>query len=441
MPPPNITGALHMGHAMFTTLQDILIRYKRMTGHNTLWLPGCDHAGLATQEKLEQEMSSEGLDHHDGEIFDRFAAHYTDRLKHRITDQIRRTGASCDWSRYRFTLDKPYSKAVQKAFEICRERDMLFEQDDNLYLDMNDLAARLLSEIDAGRLKIIPAHEEKTLRHFLENIEPWCISRQIRWGHAIPDSADVLDTWFSSSLWPFAALGWPDRTDDLKTFYPAALIETADDILFFWCARMLMMGLLIMDELPFDTIYLHGIIRDKFGRKMSKSLGNGIDPIEIIDRFGCDSMRFALAENATPATDMRLYDEKFQAGKAMRTKLWNAAKFTLPHYRIGEITHPDDLEFIRKIKERISAIAGHLDDMSFHLASGEARKLLFDDFCSGFIEIAKERLYAGDHSAACGLSKGLDMMLRGLHPFMPFITEEIRGQYSDVMLIGDKFFS
>ena len=430
MPPPNITGALHCGHAMFTTLQDILIRYHRMRGRNTLWLPGTDHAGLATQEKLDAEMIALGLDPM-GSDFDAFAADYKLRIGGTITEQLRRTGASCDWSRYRFTLDDQYSRAVEAAFEKCREHDMLYREGDDWYLDRRSLAGRLLMEIDSGNLRIIPEYGEKTMRHFLDNIEPWCISRQIRWGHRLPIEGEtaVLDTWFSSALWPFATLGWPDDTPDLRTFYPAALIETGDDILFFWCARMLMMGLFLTDRLPFNTIFLHGLIRDKDGHKMSKSLGNGIDPLEIIDQYGCDAMRFALTESSTPGQDINLRDEKLQAGKAMQIKLWNIAKFTLPLMsREGEISDPQDIELMARINDRQDQIAQHIESMEFHLAAFQARAMLFDDFSSWYIEIAKNRLYAGDESAKYALGKGLINILHILHPIMPFVTEEIAGR-------------
>ncbi len=420
-----------MGHAMFTTLQDILIRYHRMTGHNTLWLPGTDHAGLATQEKLDAEMRAEGLDPN-GPEFPAYAEAYKQRLGGSITEQLRRTGASCDWSRYRFTLDEQYSRAVEHAFSICQDRGMLYREGEDWYLDMRDLATRLLAEIDAGNLRIIPEYGEKTLRHFLDNIEPWCISRQIRWGHRIPIEGEtaVLDTWFSSALWPFATLGWPEQTEDLATFYPAALIETGDDILFFWCARMLMMGLLLTDRLAFSTIYLHGLIRDKDGRKFSKTLGNGIDPLKIIDQYGCDGMRMALTEAATPGQDMLLQDDKLQAGKALRIKLWNAAKFSLPLMcEEGEITHPDDLEICARMAQARDSIGEHITAYEFHLAAGEARKALYDDLCGWYIEAAKDRLYEGDPSAKAALYRAFDQLLRFMHPFMPFVTEEIAGHY------------
>lgn len=424
-----------MGHAMFATLQDILTRYHRMAGFNTLWLPGCDHAGLATQQKLDEEMLAQGLDPN-GPEFDAFAAQYRANLEGTIQDQLRRTGASCDWSRERFTLDDNYTRAVNRAYEICKRKGMLYANEKDLYLDMTGLAERLLGEIDAGNLRIEPTYATKTLKHFLENIEPWCISRQIRWGHPIPDRDDVFDTWFSSALWPFATLGWPDKTEDLETFYPAALIETADDILFFWCARMLMMGLLIMDKLPFSTIYLHGIIRDANGEKMSKSLGNGIDPLDIMDQYGCDGMRFALAEGATPAQDMSLKEEKLQAGRAAAQKLWSIARFALPRAEKGEITHEADLEMISKLKDARMDIGGFLEDLSIHQAAQRLREFMFEDISSEYIGNHHKRIHEGCPSgrAACWIL--MDELLRIAHPFMPYCTEAAFSEWAGEQLIG-----
>lgn len=438
MPPPNITGKLHMGHAMFATLQDILIRHHRMKGCDTLWLPGCDHAGLATQAKLDEAMRSEGLDP-EGPEFDAYAARYREELEGTIQDQLRRTGASCDWSRERFTLDPAYTKAIDEAYRICRERGMTYEEGADLYLDMSGLAARLLGEIDNGNLRIEPAHATKTLRHFLENIEPWCISRQIRWGHPIPGRSDTFDTWFSSALWPFATLGWPERTDDLERYFPAALIETADDILFFWCARMLMMGLLIMDELPFRTIYLHGIIRDGEGRKMSKSLGNGIDPLEIIEKYGCDGMRFALAEGATPGQDMALQDEKLQAGRAAAQKLWSIARFTLPRAEDGEITHEADIAIMETIEEARRRIAEDIERLSIHGAARRLRELLFDDISSGWIGENHARIHEGCPSGRATCHALTEAMLKISHPFMPYCTEDIHSRWRGGMLISKRY--
>lgn len=439
MPPPNITGKLHMGHAMFSTLQDILIRHNRMKGKNTLWQAGFDHAGLATQKKLDEEMTNLGLDLE--KDFHWFSNEYKNNLKNTIENQLRRTGASCDWSRSRFTLDDDYSKSVKHAFSICEEKGMLYKDNDNWYLDMEDLANRLLSSMDAGELTIQPASEEKVLRHYLNNIEPWCISRQIKWGHPIPMEGedDVLDTWFSSALWPFAILGWPDKTNDINTFYPAAIIETADDILFFWCARMLMMGLLLTDRLPFNTIYLHGIIRDKNGDKMSKSLNNGVDPIDLIESYGCDGMRMGIVSGSVAGQDTKLNTQKLQSGKATAHKLWSIARFSLPLLEAGEITNPIDISTIKHLKRRIGGIHKNIDDLEFHTACHNLREILFDDISSGYISNNHSRLVGGDKSGSATLDEILTLILKASHPFMPFTSEEIWGRIHDDMLIDQKY--
>lgn len=454
-----------MGHALFATLQDITTRYQRMTGRPTLWLPGTDHAGLATQAKLETAMIEEGLDPY-GKEFDSFSENYKKHLKSTITGQLRRCGASCDWDRETFTLDEGYSRAVTEAMRRCHDAGMLYWEDSQWWLDMRTLASRLLGHIDAGDIKIIPSGKEGTLRNFLNKIEPWCISRQIRWGHKLPiwkNGDDViisdtcpqegynqeegcLDTWFSSALWPFATLGWPNDTEDMRKFYPASMIETADDILFFWCARMMMMGLLLTDKLPFKSIFLHGLIRDENGVKMSKSEGNGIDPLDIIDQYGCDAMRISLAESATPGQDMRIWDEKFKAGKSVSTKLWNASKYTLSHW--NKMGSPDitearstnniDLEMINRTNKARNDITKELETLRYHEAAQRLRNFIFDDFCSWYIEQTKSRLYdERDMEALSTLMWSLDRMLRMAHPFMPFITERIRQAYSSIPLISD----
>lgn len=441
MPPPNITGRLHMGHALFSTIQDAMIRHARMSGRDALWLPGVDHAGMATQAKLDAEMIEAGLDPA-GPEFENFSARYRSRLGSEIEDQLRRTGASCDWSRRRYTMDDAYSRSVETAFGICRERGMLYRENGDWYLRMDDLAARLLREIDAGNLTIRPASGEAVLREFLTNIEPWCISRNIRWGHRIPIEGEtaVLDTWFSSALWPFATLGWPDDTADMRRYYPASLIETGDDILFFWCARMLMMGLLLTDRLAFDTILLHGIVRDEQGRKMSKSLGNGIDPLDLIREHGCDAVRMSLLEGSAPDQDIRIRKDRLQAGRGFMTKMWNVARFALPRMEEGHaIDHPDDLEIIARAAIARDEIGRGITSFETHLAAAAARRFLFDDLSSWWIERSKERIFASDPSAASCLHAIMDSLLRMAHPLTPFVTEEIRSYTGGPPLITSRW--
>jgi valyl-tRNA synthetase len=456
-----------MGHALFATLQDISIRFQRQQGRAALWLPGTDHAGLATQEKLDKLMLEQGLDPN-GPEFDSFAEAYKKNLGGEINQQLRRTGASCDWSRYTFTLDEHYSKAVTTALQKCQDAGLLYKEDGQWYLDMSPLASKLIKHMDSGEISIIPEAGANTLRNgFLESIRPWCISRQIRWGHRIPiwtfeDGTHIisdtpiegaiqeegcLDTWFSSALWPFATLGWPDETEDLKRFYPAAMIETADDIIFFWCARMLMMGELLTGQLPFKTIFLHGLIRDAEGRKFSKSLDNGIDPLEIIDQYGCDAMRFALAEQTRPGIDMPLRDEYFISARNLRTKLWNASKYTLNHAErmasSGWCAKPledDDKRLLELLRASMKQTSEHLQALRYSDAAIEAKKALYDTLCGWYLEATKNRLYdQNDHAALATLKEGLRLCLMMLHPFMPFVTEHIWKHFNAFPLITSKW--
>lgn len=432
-----------MGHALFATLQDTTVRFQRMRGRDTLWLPGTDHAGLATQAKIDELMIAQGLDPK-GPDFHEFAADYKASLQGEILQQLRRCGASPDWSRETFTLDDHYSKAVQEAWRRCQEANLTYEQDGDLFIDMKGMAQALLDRLDAGELKITPSGGMGTLRNFLDNIEPWNVGRRIRWGHEIPGHDMVFDTWFSSALWPFASLGWPEQTPDLQRYYPAQQIETADDILFFWCARMLMMGLFLTGEMPFREIWLHGLIRDEQGRKFSKSLGNGIDPLEIIDQYGCDGMRFALLEDTTPGQDMRLWDDKFQAGRALTVKLWNTAKFALGSWRfmgrpqINEPTsnHDEDLSLLTALKKTQQGVTEALEDQRYREAASTIRRFLFDDLSSHWITNNKDRLYKdNDMEALNTLMFTLDSLILLSHPLIPFITERIREAYSDEPLI------
>jgi valyl-tRNA synthetase len=468
MPPPNITGQLHMGHALFITLQDTLIRFHRMRGANALWIPGTDHAGIATQEKIIEELGKRGIDA-TRDNFLSFAAQWKDQYQGRITTQLTRLGASCDWQRERFTLDKQYSASVIEAFNRIAEKGLIYRDKNQWWLDTRQLAERALAALDSGELTIMPDDGAKTYRHYLRNIEPWCLSRQIWWGHQIPawhdadgnwfiarsfedacekaghdrltQDEDVLDTWFSSSLWPFAIHGWPQNTEDLARYYPATLIETADDILFFWCARMIMMGLCLTDQLPFRTIYLHGIIRDKFGRKMSKSLGNGIDPLEISQKFGTDALRFALLENSIAGQDMKLGDDKFSSAKRFTTKLWNAARFCLLNTEaIAELRpseHPDDLRILSLLEQHRQEMIEHLEGYNFHQAARTLRIAIKDEFCDWWIEAAKQRLREGDGAAGWTAIEGLRRILRLAHPFLPFTTEAIWSEISDTQLISE----
>ena len=655
IPPPNVTGELHLGHAMFVSMEDLMIRYHRMKGIPTLWVPGTDHAGIATQLQVEKMLGREGTTRE--EIGREKFLERTWEWKHKygslITNQIRRLGASCDWTRERFTLDEGLSKAVREAFVRLYEKGMIYrgprlinwspglktavsdleveyaeEQgklyhfkymladgsgeylpvattrpetilgdtavavhpDDDRYKkfvgkmvlvpilnreipvvadeyverefgtgalkvtpghDPNDyaigerhhlpiisildkaakvnenggpyagldrfearkrlwedmrihklvikeephvhmvprsqrggeivepmistqwfvkiqpLADAALGAVKDGRIKIVPDHFEKVYYNWLENIQDWCISRQLWWGHRIPvwhcakcggetvtredpthcqhcggtnieQDADVLDTWFSSGLWPFSTLGWPDKTPDVGYFYPTSMMETGYDILFFWVARMIMMGMEFTGQPPFHTVYLHGLIRDEHGRKMSKSYGNVIDPLGVMDEMGTDALRFTLLVGSTPGKDMNLSIKKVEANRNFTNKIWNAGRFVLnaiqnaPPTAEGGPKYSTADAWIWARQKQLRKSVHYL--FSTH-QYGEAGRQIYDFFWSEFadwyLEIAKLQLAEGGDRAfytADVLVSVLDTCLRLLHPFTPFITEELWGR-------------
>lgn len=656
MPPPNITGQLHLGHALDNTLQDILTRWKRMQGYNTLWLPGTDHASIATEVKVVDKIREEGKEKEDlgREGFLEKAWEWKEEYGGRITDQLRKMGSSCDWSRESFTMDEKRSKAVREVFIELYEKGLIYqgdyivnwcpdchttlsdieveheEHDGRLYhlkypvknsddyvivattrpeTMLGDTAVavhpdderyqeligkRVIlplmnreipiiadeyvdSEFGTGMVKVTPAHDpndfemgrrhdlplikvidedarmtenageyagldryecrkkvikdlenlgllEKIEEHehsvgqcyrcdtvieplvskqwfvkmkplaepaikavkegdvrfvperfskvylnWMENIQDWCISRQLWWGHRIPvwycqdcgeitvskeekvDSCpvcgstnikqdeDVLDTWFSSALWPFSTLGWPDMTEDLKYFYPTDVLVTGRDIIFFWVARMIFMSLEFMDEAPFSDVYIHGLIRDAQGRKMSKSLGNGVDPLEVIEKFGADALRFTLITGNTPGNDMRFREERLEASRNFANKIWNASRFILMNIEDfdSEKVDPTELKYTladKWIFSRLNRVTGEIERAFSNYNFGEAGKLLYDfiwsEFCDWYIELMKPRLYQDEDITAkrtvqyTGVTV-LEKILRLLHPVMPFITEEI----------------
>lgn len=651
IPPPNITGQLHMGHAMDNTMQDALIRWRRMQGFCTLWLPGTDHASIATEAKIVEAMKAEGVTKQDigREAFLERAWRWKEQYGGRIIEQLKKMGSSCDWQRERFTLDEGCSKAVKEVFVRLYEKGYIYrgeriinwcphchtsisdaeveyeEKEGNFYhlryplsdgsgflelattrpeTMLGDTAVAVHPEDEryrhlvgktvilplvnkeipiiadeyvemdfgTGVVKITPAHDpndfevglrhdlpvvnvmtddavindeggvyagldryearkrivhdleqkgllvkiephhhnvgscyrcstvveprvslqwfvkmqplaepaieavknketvfvperfEKIYFHWMENIKDWCISRQLWWGHRIPafycrdcgelivtreDSVtscprcgskkveqdpDTLDTWFSSALWPFSTLGWPEETEDLKYFYPTNTLVTGYDIIFFWVARMIFSGVEQMGRSPFDTVLIHGIIRDALGRKMSKSLGNGIDPLDLIEEFGADALRFTLVTGNTPGNDMRFSDEKVKASRNFANKIWNAARFVLMNLKEGEdyLGLPEDLGFedkwvIGKYNTLVKEVNDNLEKFELGLASSKLYAFLWDVFCDWYIELAKARL--SDPQEANGAARVLVYILSGtmklLHPFMPFITEEI----------------
>lgn len=652
IPPPNVTGQLHMGHALDNTLQDILVRFHRMLGDNTLWMPGTDHAGIATQAKVEEALAKEeGKSRYDlgrDAFIDRVWI-WKEQFGSRIVNQLKSLGASCDWQRERFTMDSGCSKAVREVFVSLYDKGLIYRGDrivnwcprcntalsdievehedkpghlwhirysvensdeslviattrpetmlgdtavavhpederyghlvgKNLLLPLTDRKIPIIADeyvdpaFGTGAVKVTPAHDpndfEMGQRHdlpslvimnndgtmadntgkyasmeryvcrkavvadleaqgylvkvadhdhavghcqrchtvveplvskqwyvkmeplakpaieavqdgrtvfvperftkiymnWLENIRDWCISRQLWWGHRIPawycescgetsvsredltvcphcggkveQDPDVLDTWFSSALWPFSTMGWPDETPELKKFYPTSVLVTGYDIIFFWVARMMMMGLEFRQEVPFKHVFIHGLVRDSQGRKMSKSLGNGIDPLEVVEKFGADTLRFMLITGNTPGNDMRFYWERVESSRNFANKIWNASRFALMNLTdFDETFKPTEYTLADSwIMSRFASTARQVTANLEKFELGEAARLLYEfiwnEFCDWYIELAKSRLYDKENrearqTAQYVLHFVLANTMKLLHPFMPFITEEI----------------
>lgn len=652
IPPPNITGQLHMGHAMDETLQDILIRWRRMQGYSALWLPGTDHASIATEAKIVEAMRQEGLTKEDlgREKFLERAWAWKEKYGGRIVEQLKKLGSSCDWGRERFTMDEGCNKAVREVFVRLYNKGLIYrgeriinwcphcktsisdaevefaEKDGNFwhirypfkdgsgYLELattrpetmlgdtavavhpddpryKDIVGKMLilplvgreipviadtyveQDFGTGVVKITPAHDpndfEVGLRHnleiinvmnddgsinenggkfagmpglearkqivkeleeqgflvriepikhnvgscyrchtvveprvskqwfvkmeplakpaiecvrdgrvrfipermekiyfnWMENIKDWCISRQLWWGHRIPawycedcgetivamdaphtcpkcgseklhQDEDTLDTWFSSALWPFSTLGWPDQTEDLKYFYPTDTLVTGYDIIFFWVARMIFSGMEHMGEPPFKTVFIHGLIRDAQGRKMSKSLGNGIDPLEVIAQYGADALRFTLVTGNSPGNDLRFSQEKVEASRNFANKIWNASRFILMNIdghdvpnQLPEKLALEDKWIVNQFNQVVKEVTDNLEHFEIGIAVQKLYDFLWDELCDWYIEIAKIRLQSSDESAAQAARQVLVWVMTGtlqlLHPFMPYITEEI----------------
>ena len=653
MPPPNVTGQLHMGHAMDATLQDTLIRFKRMQGCNALWIPGVDHAGIATQIKVEEELRKEGLTRYDlgREKFLERVWDWKHKYGNRIVEQQKKLGASCDWDRARFTMDEGCSKAVREVFVSLYEKGLIYKGsriinwcphcvtalsdaeveyvdkpghlwhirypladgsgdvvvattrpetmlgdtgvcvnpnderykaivgktvilplvnkeipivaddyaemefgtgcvkmtpahdpndfevglrhnlevirvlDDNgkvnefggkyegldryearkqivadleaggylvkvedyshnvgtcyrchrdvepiisaqWFVKMKPLAEEAIRVVKEGETKFVPDRFSKTYLNWMENVRDWCISRQLWWGHQIPAwtcsecghitvsredvcrcgkcgsenierDPDVLDTWFSSALWPFETLGWPEKTEDLDYFYPTDVLVTGYDIIFFWVARMIFSGCEHTGKTPFHTVLIHGLVRDDKGRKMSKSLGNGIDPLEMIEKYGCDALRMNLVTGNSPGNDTRFFTEKCEAMRNFANKLWNASRYVLMNLgedAQNELPALEQLEIadrwvLSKLNTLISEVTDNLERYELGVAVQKVYDFIWDTYCDWYIELTKARLYGEDagrkQTALQVLVYVLDQVLRLLHPFMPFITEEI----------------
>lgn len=665
MPPPNITGQLHMGHALNQTTQDIITRFKRMSGYEALWLPGTDHASIATEVKIVDKMRSEGLSKNDvgREGFLERAWEWKAQYGGRIVEQLKRLGTSCDWSKEAFTMDENCSNAVLEAFVKYYKKGLIYrgdriinwcphchtalsdaeveyrEQQSNLwyykypvvgeddaiviattrpetmlgdtavavnpndekmkkyvgktvqlpltdrvipvvaddyceigfgtgavkitpahdpndfelglrhgleviqvigedglmnenagkyrgmdrltarkaivddltamglmvkiepyahnvgecyrcgetvealvskqwFVKMKPLAEPAIKAVRSKRIEFIPKRFEKTYFNWMENIKDWCISRQLWWGHRIPayycddcgemvvsktkvdtcpkcggkmhQDEDVLDTWFSSALWPFSTLGFPKKNKDLKYFYPTNVLVTAYDIIFFWVARMIFSGIEFMEEVPFSEVLIHGIVRDAQGRKMSKSLGNGIDPLEIIDKYGADALRFSLASGIAPGSDTRFTEGKIESCRNFVNKLWNAARFVIMNIKEDDdLSYPTRLNgadkwILTRLNDVIKDVTINLNKYEIGLAAAKLYDFTWSEFCDWYIEMSKGMLYSEDkkqHTHAIAmLTYVLSEILKLLHPFIPFITEEIYSKYApkgSVLMVQD----
>ena len=652
MPPPNITGQLHMGHALDNTLQDILIRFKRMQGYNALWQPGTDHASIATEVKVTNKLREEGIDKEElgREGFLKRTWEWREEYGGRIVSQLKKLGSSADWDRERFTMDEGCSKAVQEVFIRLYEKGYIYQgsriinwcpvcqtsisdaeveyedqaghfwhinypivgtdkcieiattrpetmlgdtaiavhPDDERYKDlvgkmvllpivnkeipivadsyvdkefgtgavkitpahdpndfevgkrhnleeinilnddgtinenggkfegmdryearkaivkeleeggylvrienhehnvgthdrchttvepmvkkqwfvkMNEMAKPAIEAVKNGDLRFVPGHFDRTYLHWLENIRDWCISRQLWWGHRIPayycddcgeivvaketpsvcpkcgcthftQDEDTLDTWFSSALWPFSTLGWPDKTEDLDYFYPTNVLVTGYDIIFFWVIRMVFSGYEQTGKCPFSDVLIHGLVRDEQGRKMSKSLGNGIDPLEIIDQYGADALRLTLVTGNAPGNDMRYSEKKIIASRNFANKVWNASRFMLMNIEKADLSNvslddltPADKWILSKANSLVKEVTDNMENYDFGVAVSKLNDFIWEEFCDWYIEMVKPRLYNDEDTTKAAALWTLKTVLGGalklLHPYMPFITEEI----------------
>ena len=653
MPPPNVTGQLHMGHALDETMQDILIRFKRMQGYEALWQPGTDHAAIATEVKVTEKLKKEGIDKAEigREKFLEYAWEWKEEYGGKIINQLKKLGASADWERERFTMDEGCSKAVQEVFIKLYEKGYIYKgsriinwcpvcqtsisdaevehedqdgffwhinypvvgeegkfveiattrpetllgdtavavnPDDDRYKDivgkmlklpltdreipviadeyvdkefgtgcvkitpahdpndfevgkrhnlpeinimnddatinelggkyagmdryearkamvedldklgllvkvvphnhsvgthdrchatvepmikpqwfvkMDEMAKAAIKTLEDGDLKFVPERFDKTYLHWLENIRDWCISRQLWWGHRIPayycdecgetvvarempekcpkcgcthlhQDEDTLDTWFSSALWPFSTLGWPDKTPELEYFYPTDVLVTGYDIIFFWVIRMVFSGLEQTGKEPFHTVLIHGLVRDSQGRKMSKSLGNGIDPLEVIDKYGADALRMTLMTGNAPGNDMRFYWERVEASRNFANKVWNASRFIMMNIEkapkalasLSELTMADRW-ILSKVNTLAKDVTENMDKYELGIALQKVYDFIWEEFCDWYIEMVKPRLYSDEDTTKAAaiwtLKTVLIQSLKLLHPYMPFITEEI----------------
>lgn len=451
MPPPNITGKLHLGHATFLTIQDFLARFYRKQNYCTLWQPGTDHAGLATHNKIIEALPDpENYTHKEY-----FKTANKIKSKHHkiITSQMKKLGASCDWEQEQYTLSNEFIKASTFALKQINNSGLLYFKDGNWYISMKSMALDLLNAIRSDYFIINDTGSLNELIHMLDNIEDWCISRQILWGAQMPiyihkDTNQIMildneeyniekhgdfiretscfDTWFTSSLYPFASLGWPENTENFKLFYPANIIETGADILFFWCARMLMMGKFLTGKYPFKEIYLHGMCRDKEGQKMSKSLGNGIDPLDIINKYGSDALRFTILSKTTHK-DIKLEDENFSDSFKFINKIWQSSRFFQIHFEKQSILYDINKtgDFSQRIEQIKNEFIKNAENRSFIDLTRSLQHAFKHEFCDQWIENNKKEFFNGNKEIMQHGLYILSEFLNMFHCIIPFATEEI----------------
>lgn len=470
MPPPNITGILHIGHASFLSIQDALTRYYRKDGKQMLWLPGTDHAGLATHDKIIESFQGEQFTKE--EYLER-GAELKHKFQTRITTQIKATGASCDWSRLQYTMDRHFHIAALEALNRLDRAGLIYRKDNQWYISMKSMADDLMAGLSAGAIRINDESELNKLKPMLSDIQDWCISRQIHWGYQMPiffnddgqhfiteniDEArlilgetaqrelSTLDTWFTSSLWPMATLGWPEKTKDYEDFYPAQMIETGADILFFWCAKMLMMGKFLTGIYPFNEILLHGICRDKDGKKMSKSLGNGIDPLDIIEKYGADALRFGLLSQTTHK-DIKINEGDFAISAKFINKIWQASRFFEMNLKrfpesanfSSPIGYKDFGDFTPELDKISKKFHQKMKDRNFLEAIRDLQYSFKHEFCDLWIEKSKLDLRNNDEKT---MEQGLAILyfyLNHFHCFIPFITEKIAMGFWGLCLINTTY--
>lgn len=451
MPPPNITGKLHLGHATFLTIQDFLTRFYRKQDYCTFWQPGTDHAGLATHQKIIESLPSP----ENYTQADYFKAANKIKSKHQkiITNQMKKIGASCDWDQEQYTLSDNFINASTYALKKIQEAGLLYKKENDWYISMKGMALELINNINNDYFIINDEGSMNELLHMLNNIEDWCISRQILWGAKMPiythkitkniiilsdEEYDIeihrdfiredscFDTWFTSSLYPFASLGWPEKTKNFEKFYPANIIETGADILFFWCARMLMMGKFLTGEYPFKEIYLHGMCRDKEGRKMSKSLGNGIDPLDIIEKYGADALRFTILSKTTHK-DIKLEEENFSDSFKFINKIWQSSRFFQIHFEKQNIEYKTlkNGDFEERLMEIKKEFIKNANKRAFIDLTRSLQHAFKHEFCDEWIENNKKSFFNGDKEIMQHGLYILSEFINMFHCIIPFSTQEI----------------